>query len=66
MTAGGKGHARRPTNEAAYGSNYDAIFGRKADQALADGMRAENLQLAQDASKAGKSQTGASPETLAG
>lgn len=46
MTAGGKGHARRPTDEAAYSAGYDAIFGRKADQALADGMRAENLARA--------------------
>ena len=46
MSAGGKGHARRPTNETAYADGFDRIFGRKADQALADSMRAENLASA--------------------
>jgi len=29
MSDGGKGSSRRPTDETAYGDNYDKIFGRK-------------------------------------
>ena len=39
----GKGSGRRPESDGSYSAGWDAIFGRKADQALADRMRAENL-----------------------
>jgi len=29
----GKGSSRRPTNEDAYGNNYDSIFKKKPDEA---------------------------------
>lgn len=46
--AGGKGHAPRPiaVDADTYASNWDAIFGRKQDQALVESMRAENMRNA--------------------
>lgn len=46
MTAGGKGHARRRENTALVEANWP-FPDRKADQAAADAMRAENLSNAQ-------------------
>jgi hypothetical protein len=48
---GGKGDAQRPTDHEKYGSNYDNIFRRKQEDAMAEDEEFERIQREQGEKK---------------